>query len=95
MSADNIKRMQEEERADGPFTEADAKAKALRRWSAILFEEISNSTPASAGDVSGNTGLVEMNLRELAQSYLDREDEDWTFSDPEDIKRLARAVLSK
>lgn len=34
-------------------------------------------------------------LRALAQSYLDKEDEDWTFSDPEDIKRLARAVLSK
>lgn len=34
-------------------------------------------------------------VRALAQSYLDREDEDWTFSDPEDIRRLARAVLAK
>ncbi len=31
--------------------------------------------------------------RQLAQSYLDRRDEDWTWVDPEDIKRLARAVL--
>lgn len=46
-------------------------------------------------EVTGAHRLEEMNLRELAQSYLDREDEDWTFSDPEDIKRLARAVLSK
>jgi hypothetical protein len=31
----------------------------------------------------------------LAQSYLDRRDEDWTWVDPEDIKRLARAVLGR
>lgn len=29
----------------------------------------------------------------LAQSFLDKADEDWTFVDPEDVKRLARAVL--
>ena len=31
--------------------------------------------------------------RQLAQSFLDRNDEDWTWVDPEDIKRLARSVL--
>lgn len=31
----------------------------------------------------------------LAQSFLDKEDEDWTFIDPDDVKRLARAVLSR
>lgn len=36
-----------------------------------------------------------MSVKTLAQSYLDRADEDWTWVDPEDIKRLARAVLSK
>lgn len=34
-------------------------------------------------------------IGELAQSYLDRADEDYTWVNPEDIKRLARAVLSK
>lgn len=33
--------------------------------------------------------------RALAQSYLDKAEEDYTWVDPEDIKRLARAVLSK
>ncbi len=31
----------------------------------------------------------------LAQSFLDRADEDFTWVDPEDIKTLARAVLGK
>ena len=31
----------------------------------------------------------------LAQSFLDRHDEDWTFVDPEEVKALARAVLGK
>lgn len=43
----------------------------------------------------GDTVAVRVPLKVLAQSYLDKADEDWTFSDPEDIKRLARAVLSK
>lgn len=34
-------------------------------------------------------------VRALAQSFLDRKDEDWTYVDPEDVKRLARAVLGK
>lgn len=32
-------------------------------------------------------------IRMIAQSYLNREDEDWTWIDPEDVKRLARAVI--
>lgn len=31
----------------------------------------------------------------LARSFLDKADEDWTFIDPEDVKRLARAVIEK
>lgn len=31
----------------------------------------------------------------LARRFLDKADEDFTFIDPEDIKRLARAVLAK
>lgn len=34
-------------------------------------------------------------VRSLAQSFLDKTDEEWTYIDPEDIKRLARAVLAK
>lgn len=39
------------------------------------------------------TANMPIPVTQLAQSYLDREDEDWTWVDPEDIKRLARAVL--
>lgn len=41
------------------------------------------------------TGSVGMDLRTLAETMLSRHDEDWTWVDPEDVKRLARAVLSK
>ena len=34
-------------------------------------------------------------VQELAQSFLDKEQEDWTFVDPDDVKALARAVLGK
>ncbi len=34
-------------------------------------------------------------VRILAQSFLDKADEDWTWVDPDDVKRLARAVLEK
>lgn len=34
-------------------------------------------------------------VQTLAQSFLDRTDEDWTWIDPEDVRRLARAVLDR
>lgn len=46
-------------------------------------------------DVVNDVNAARLTVNELAQSYLDREDEDWTYVDPEDIKRLARAVLNK
>ncbi len=33
--------------------------------------------------------------RALARFFLDRQDEDWTYIDPDDVKRLARAVLDE
>lgn len=42
----------------------------------------------------GSQLVIPTSIQSLAQSYLDRRDEDWTWVDPEDIKRLARAVLA-
>lgn len=52
---------------------------------------------AASHDTLGNGRPPEerQELRALAQSYLDRKDEDWTWADPQDIKRLARAVLGR
>lgn len=62
---------------------------------AELMERTYRLGAASAGHVSENAGAQEMNLRDLANSFLAKADEDWTFIDPEDVKRLARAVLDK
>lgn len=37
----------------------------------------------------------EVDVDTLAQMFLDKADEDWTWVDPEDIKRLAKAVLER
>ena len=52
--------------------------------------------PTSSADTDHTQWVVSVDtaVRELAQSYLDREPEDWTWCDPEDVKRLARAVLA-
>lgn len=34
-------------------------------------------------------------LSSLAAKYLARDDEDWAFIDPEDVKKLAASVLSQ
>lgn len=44
---------------------------------------------------NGDTVAERVPLKMLAQCYLDRADEDWTWVDPEDVKRLARAVLTR
>lgn len=52
--------------------------------------------PAARLHINGHTYVplvVDTEVKALAQSYLDKADEDWTYVDPEDIKRLARAVL--
>jgi len=51
--------------------------------------------PSQEETVSLAAELIGHRLRVLAQSYLDREDEDWTWVDPEDVKLLARAVLAR
>lgn len=63
----------------------------------IFFDETGRPMPpAKIIDAEpGSFRRVDTDVRELAQSYLDREDEDWTYVDPEDIKRLAHAALER
>lgn len=66
-----------------------------------LFINLGPFTPSldaryTAHVVIGQGALTEEEEdRLLAQYFLDRSDEDWTYIDPEDVKRLARAVLDK
>ena len=59
--------------------------------------ELQNSAPEGYKFYTGYDRLEvdPVDVRVLAQSYLDRNDEDWTWCDPEDVRRLARAVLGE
>jgi len=63
----------------------------------IFFDETGRPMPPAKviNAEPGSYRRIDTDVRELALSYLDREDEDWTWVDPEDVKLLARAVLAR
>ncbi len=40
------------------------------------------------------TGMGRKSMRRMAYDYLKRQDEDWTFSDPQDIRSMSEYVLA-
>lgn len=60
----------------------------------MFFETLVRYMEAEVKRIEGDLDKA-VDVRVLAKSYLDRRDEDFTWVDPEDIKRLAKAVLKK